>query len=347
MGLSRSFWRNKNVFVTGHTGFKGGWLCLWLELLGAKVTGYALRPPTLPSFYESACVGKGLRSITANIEDGARLTEEIKRAKPEIIFHLAAQSLVKESYRDPMGTYRTNVNGAVNLLQAAREVKSIRALTLVTSDKCYENSGKPKYYKEEDPLGGFDPYSSSKACQEILAAAWRNSFNIPIATARAGNVIGGGDWAKDRLVPDIMRALLAKKTILIRRPKAIRPWQHVLDPLYGYLLLAENLYKKKEAFAGPWNFGPASKAPKPVSWIVERLVSSWGAGARWKIVASPHHEAPDLRLDASKALKKLGWKSRLEINEALEWSVEWVRCYEKNGDIRNLSLSQIRRYESL
>ena len=292
MGLSKGFWQDRRVLVTGHTGFKGGWVSLWLHQLGAKVTGYALAPPSHPNLFEVARVGELVQSVQADIRDRARLSAVIGEFQPEIILHFAAQSLVRESYQTPVETFEVNVLGTANLLEAARSCRAVRAIVIVTSDKCYENREWLWPYRESESLGGHDPYSSSKACAELVTAAYRSSFFLEsgsalVATVRAGNVIGGGDWANDRLVPDIVRALLSGRHVSIRDPGAVRPWQHVLDPLHGYLLLAERLCSGQREFADAWNFGPTDDGMKPVSWFVERALSALWADTAWE-----HDEAP-------------------------------------------------------
>jgi CDP-glucose 4,6-dehydratase len=316
--MNRSFWQGRKVFLTGHTGFKGGWLAHWLSVLGAKVHGYSLEPPTEPNFFTEVKLREHLvSSTTADIRDFEGLESEVKKSQPEIIFHLAAQPLVRASYDDPVVTFSSNVIGTLNLLESARFAGSVKAIVNITTDKCYENREWLWPYRESDRLGGYDPYSASKACAEIATSAYRRSFlaksGIHVATVRAGNVIGGGDWATDRLIPDFLRALDAGNALTIRSPNAVRPWQHVLEPLSGYLILAEKLYKEGEAFAEAWNFGPSDADAKSVSWIVEKLCAQ-NHDARWeKENANQPHEAGLLKLDSSKAKAKLG--SRLRHNE--------------------------------
>lgn len=354
LAVNPSFWPGKKVFVTGHTGFKGSWLCLWLKELGAEVTGYALQPPTSPSLFEEADVARDMRSIIADIRDGERLTTEMRAAAPEIVIHMAAQPLVRHSYVAPVETYATNVMGTVHLLEAVRNTPGVRAVVNITSDKCYENREWDWGYRESDHLGGHDPYSNSKGCAELVTAAYRNSFfnpekysnhGVALASARAGNVIGGGDWAQDRLIPDIMRAIEQGRPVHIRSPYAIRPWQHVLEPLGGYLLLAEKLYTGGVAYAGAWNFGPHDEDAKPVQWIVEQLAALWGNGASWQLDGHPQpHEATYLRLDCSKAKARLDWHPRWHLENTLEAIIDWHRAYRDGEDMRAFSLGQIQQY---
>lgn len=353
-----NFWRNKRVFLTGHTGFKGGWLALWLASKGAVVRGYALDPATEPNFFTEACVAEGVEDIRGDIRDAARFEPALREFQPEVVFHMAAQPLVRASYDDPIGTYETNVIGTARVLDAVRRTPSVRAVVSVTTDKCYENKEWLWGYRESDPLGGYDPYSSSKACAEIVSAAYRQSYfsrdrysshRCAVATARAGNVIGGGDWSTDRLIPDIVRSFVTGDPVLIRRQHAIRPWQHVLEPLAGYLALAERLCGENATeFATAFNFGPSDEDAQPVGWIVERMVSLWGQGATWKLDPEPGvHEANYLKLDASRARALLGWKPRLRLEQALGWLVEWYHASQQGSDMRTLSLEQIARYEQI
>jgi CDP-glucose 4,6-dehydratase len=347
------FWRGKRVLITGHTGFKGSWLALWLQKHGARVTGYSLPAPTVPSLFEDARVADGMTSIHGDVRDLGALRRTIADAAPDIVFHMAAQALVLESYRAPVTTYATNVMGTVHLLEAVRTTPSIRVAINVTSDKCYENREWVWPYREDEPMGGADPYSNSKGCSELVTSAYRRSFfgtdgsRAVIASGRAGNVIGGGDWATDRLVPDLMRAFSEGRPARIRRPRAIRPWQHVLEPLSGYVHLAERLWEAGDSLAEGWNFGPNDAESRPVSWIVEQLAASWGEGARWETDAGPHpHEAHYLRLDCSKARTLLGWSPRLSLETTLQWTAEWYRSRAGKGDVRALTLDQISRYEA-
>lgn len=350
----RLFWQDKNVFLTGHTGFKGSWLCLWLHSMGARVTGYALDPPTDPSLFELARVGELVDSRIADVRDGGSLSRIMAEVQPEIVIHMAAQPLVRDSYRIPVDTYAINVMGTVHLLEAVRGCTSVKAVVNVTTDKCYENREWVWGYREGEPMGGYDPYSSSKACSELITAAYRSSFlalaNLPgqgaaVATARAGNVIGGGDWATDRLIPDCINALLRGEKIRIRNPHAIRPWQHVLEPLSGYLMLARRLYQDGSEFASPWNFGPSDEDARPVEWIVRRICTLWGADAEYDVDTGDHpHEAHYLKLDCSKARSVLDWHPRWGLEKALAMIVEWNRRYCSGDDLRDVCREQIADY---
>lgn len=354
--LNPQFWRDRRVFITGHTGFKGGWLSLWLQSLGAQVTGYALKPPTNPSLFEVASVAKGMTSIEGDIRDLRSLGDAMRAAQPEIVIHMAAQPLVRYSYLNPVETYETNVMGTVNLLEAVRTVPSVRAVVNITTDKCYENREWVWGYRETDPMGGYDPYSSSKGCAELVSAAFRSSFfnsadyakhRVAVATVRAGNVIGGGDWAADRLVPDTLSAYAQGKPVSIRNPHSIRPWQHVLEPLRGYLMLAERLFDEGPAFAEAWNFGPIDDDARPVGWIVQEMASLWGDGAAVEIAGGPHpHEAAYLKLDISKARGRLGWSPRWTLGVALTKIVEWHRAFLSSEDMRAKTISQIEEFQS-
>lgn len=350
--MRSAFWQGKRVLLTGHTGFKGGWLSLWLQTMGAEVVGYALSPPSRPSLFEVAGVGFGMTSIVGDIRDLGHLRTVFAAHRPEIVVHMAAQSLVRPGYSDPVATYAVNVLGTVHLLEAVRETTSVRAVINVTSDKCYENREWVWGYRENEAMGGYDPYSSSKGCAELVTAAYRNSYfnpnrydahRVALASVRAGNVIGGGDWAADRLVPDIIRALVRHQPIQIRNPQAIRPWQHVLEPLSGYLLLARTLVEHGSAYAEAWNFGPGDDDARPVSWLVERLAGLWSNEARWQTDAETgqRHEARHLKLDSSKARSRLGWAPRRGLEEALRATVEWYRAYEEGRDMRDFTLGQI------
>jgi len=333
-----TFWANKRVFVTGHTGFKGSWLCLLLHLLGAKVTGYALAPPTKPSLFELCKIKQLITSIHGNVRDLPFLTKALKKAKPEIVLHLAAQPIVRHSYKVPVETFEVNVMGTVNLLEAVRGCQSVKSTVIVTTDKVYENTGKKAGYKESEPLGGYDPYSSSKAAAELVANAYQKSYGLNIATARAGNVIGGGDFATDRLVPDFVRSLISKKSIKVRNPKAVRPWQHVLEPLVGYLLLAEKMA------TGAWNFGPTKKDVKTVEWVVKSLGKKWGFPVSSAESTSALHEAHHLALDSRKAMAKLGWQPKLRLEQALDKIVDWTNKYLVGANMREVTIKQIQEY---
>jgi CDP-glucose 4,6-dehydratase len=353
--MTPEFWRGKRVFLTGHTGFKGGWLSLWLQNLGANVTGYALQPSTVPSLFGMAKIGEGMNSIFADIRDLAALQMAIQAAEPEIVIHMAAQPLVRYSYQNPVETYSTNVMGTVNLLEAVRHTPGVRAVVNITTDKCYENREWVWGYRESDPLGGYDPYSNSKGCAELVSASYRSSFfnadaphNTAIATVRAGNVIGGGDWTKDRLIPDILAAFEAGKTVKIRNPHAIRPWQHVLEPLRGYLTLAERLYHQGHDYAQGWNFGPNDEDSKPVAWIVDKMATFWGEGAAWQIDDAEHpHEANYLKLDISKARSRLNWNPVLNLTQALGLIIDWAQARKSGIDMRYYTLLQIETYQAL
>jgi len=354
-------WHGKRVFLTGHTGFKGGWLSLWLAKLGAKVRGYSLDPATEPNLFSVARVGSVVDDLRGDIRNGVPLEAAMREFAPEAVFHLAAQPLVRLSYDDPVGTYLTNVIGTARVLDCVRRTPPVRAVVCITTDKCYENKEWIWGYRESDPLGGYDPYSSSKACAEIVAAAYRQSYfpvakltehGVALATARAGNVIGGGDWSADRLIPDLVRGFLASEPVHIRRPQAIRPWQHVLEPLHGYIRLAEQLLaaKRDEAapFATAYNFGPSDDDARPVAWIAEKMTGFWGDGAKW--VLDPDlgvHEAGYLKLDASRARADLGWTPHLRLETALEWIVQWTRAWQAGKDMHAFTLAQIEAYESL
>jgi CDP-glucose 4,6-dehydratase len=354
--MDRSFWNGRRVLLTGHTGFKGAWLSLWLQSTGAQVRGYALEPPTRPSLFEIAFVERGMVSQLADVRDPVALREAMASFRPEVVLHLAAQTVVRTSYELPVDTFDTNVVGTARVLDAVRRAESVRAIVVVTSDKCYENRGWLWPYREDDTLGGHDPYSTSKACAELVTTSYLRSFfsghsaadrAVGIATVRAGNVLGGGDWTKDQLVPDCIRAFMEGTPVRLRFPEAVRPWQFVLEPLNGYLTLAEHLCKDAAAFSGAWNFGPAEDDARTVSWIVEQLVSLWGEGARSETIPQDHpHEAGLLRLDSSKARSLLGWRPTLQLSDALDWTVNWYRAYQRGDDLRELTIDQIRRFES-
>jgi CDP-glucose 4,6-dehydratase len=354
--VDREFWHGKAVFLTGHTGFKGGWLAAWLADMGARVHGYALFPDTDPSYFGLCGIGRVVQSTIGDICDANALYCAVEAAQPEIVFHLAAQPLVRRSYREPAATFATNIMGAINVLEAVRATLSVRAVVAVTSDKCYEDAEGLSSYRESDPLGGHDPYGASKACAEIVCAAYRRSFfenggsHIALATARAGNVIGGGDWSEDRIIPDAVRAFTRGDALLVRNPRAVRPWQHVLNPLSGYLTLAMRLYQEGAAYAGAWNFGPRDEDGVPVSDLVENLVRRWGGSAKWRVAPSTEapRESSHLRLDSSKARVQLGWFPCLDLAGALDLTVRWYRdAATRNTDMYELSRAQIRDYEQL
>ena len=347
--MNPAFWRGKRVFLTGHTGFKGSWISLWLQNLGAELTGFALQPPTRPSLFEEARVADGMRSLIGDIRDLSALQQAIQAGKPEIVIHMAAQPLVRYAYQNPVETYATNVMGTVHLLEAVRNTPGVKAVVNVTTDKCYENKEWLWGYREDEPMGGHDPYSNSKGCSELVTSAYRRSFfqenGIALASARAGNVIGGGDWAADRLIPDILRAFEQNQAVIIRNPYATRPWQHVLEPLSGYLTLAELLYTDGQACAEGWNFGPHDDDARPVQWIVEHMVSSWGNGASWQLDGGVHpHEANYLKLDISKAKARLGWQPRWALSAALEKITAWHHAYLAATDMHEFTMQQIANY---
>lgn len=353
--LVNGFWKDRRVFLTGHTGFKGGWLALWLQQMGAQVCGYALAPHTSPNLFTAANVAAGMNSVIGNLSHLPQLKEALTAHRPEVVLHLAAQSLVRASYQDPIGTYETNALGTARLLEAVRSCNSVRAVVIVTTDKCYKNREWVWPYRENDALGGHDPYSNSKACAELITSAYRDSFfpvarhaehGVAIASARAGNVIGGGDWSADRLIADIVRAFEAGETLRIRNPTATRPWQHVLEPLRGYLTLAENLYRHGTKYSGAWNFGPRYDDAKPVSWIVEHLASRWKSAGkhppRWEFDPGPHpHEAQMLKLDWTKAAQELGWHPVMTLPEALDLTLDWYQGVKSGDDAHQKCLSQI------
>jgi CDP-glucose 4,6-dehydratase len=347
--MNNGFWQGKRVLLTGHTGFKGSWLALWLQAAGARVHGLALAPSTQPNLFSLARVGDGMHSVEGDIRDFPTVQGVVEDVRPEIIVHMAAQPLVRHSYAHPLETYATNVMGTAHVLEAARQSESTRVVVNVTTDKCYENREWVWGYREDEAMGGFDPYSSSKACAELVTSAYRRSFlaqaGIALASARAGNVIGGGDWAEDRLVPDILRAFEASLPVTIRNPGSIRPWQHVLEPLSGYMLLAERLWGDPKRFAGAWNFGPRDDDARPVSWMVDRLASRWGNGASWRLDERPQpHEAAYLKLDISKARAALGWIPRWSLESALDRIVDWHQAYLRGEDLRKACLQQIEAF---
>ena len=344
------FWNGKKVFLTGHTGFKGGWLSLWLASMGAKVKGYALTPNTTPNFFEVAKIESDLeKSHIADIRDLEKLQKVMADAKPEIIIHMAAQPLVRYSYTNPVETYATNVMGTVHVLESARTLESVRATVVVTTDKCYENREQEAGYREDGAMGGFDPYSSSKGCAELVTSAYRRSYFSKsvnhVASARAGNVIGGGDWSQDRLIPDAIKAFEATQPLMIRNPMAIRPWQHVLEPLSGYLILAQALYEPGTAYASSWNFGPRDEDNRAVQDVVNLMISGWGNSARWEKEGSEQpHEAHLLKLDCSKAHTQLGWTPKWNLEMAMQKIIQWQKAYQTKENMQAVSLAQINQY---
>jgi CDP-glucose 4,6-dehydratase len=345
------FWSGKRILLTGHTGFKGSWLALWLTTMGAEVVGLSNSQPSQPGLVDVARVGERVESFEADVRDLERVTQITRDVRPDLVLHLAAQPLVRQSYAEPVETYSTNVMGTVNVLEAVRLAGSVRAVVAVTSDKCYENREWDWGYREDEPLGGRDPYSSSKACAELVIAGYRSSFfNVPgspaVASARAGNVIGGGDWGADRLVPDLMRAAFGNTPARVRNPEAVRPWQHVLNPLSGYLILAQSLWNSR-AFADGWNFGPADGEVRPVGWIVDRITAMWGPGLRWELDPTEQpHEAHSLRLDSARARTRLGWRPHWDLEHALRATVDWYRAYRDGADMQALTLAQIKAYQT-
>lgn len=350
-------WQGRRVFLTGHTGFKGSWLALWLSKRGAQIRGYALAPCTEPNLFNLASVGTVVEDVRGDVRDYAKLEASMTEFGPEVVFHLAAQPIVRRSYADPVGTYGTNIMGTVHVLQAIRKTPNVRAVVCVTTDKCYQNQEWIWPYRESDPLGGHDPYASSKACAEIISAAYRSSFfpierlhehHVALATARAGNVIGGGDWSEDRLIPDLVRGFRSAQPVLIRRPDAIRPWQHVLESLQGYMMLAQELLAQPARFASAYNFGPSDEEVWPVERIANKFVGIWGKGASWIRDFVPSvHEDRVLRLDASKARVELGWEPKLKIETALDWTMAWYRAWNEGTGMREFTEKQVAEYEKL
>lgn len=343
------FWKNKRVYLTGHTGFKGSWMSLWLTSLGAQVKGYALEPATTPCLFDEARVAEKLLSEIGDIRDLAQLRASIIEFNPDILIHMAAQPLVRQSYKEPIETYETNVMGTVKVLEAARACPNLKAIISVTTDKCYENKEWPWGYREEEAMGGHDPYSSSKGCAELVTSSYRRSFlqeqGIGVASARAGNVIGGGDWSDERLIPDILYAFEKGHPVVIRNPKSTRPWQHVLEPLSGYLVLAQNLYEMPEHYAEGWNFGPKDDDAKPVDWILERMIEQWKGDASWKLDDKIHpHEAGFLKLDISKAKSRLNWKPTWHLELTLKRIIQWHKAWLNKDDMQRICLDEINEY---
>jgi CDP-glucose 4,6-dehydratase len=348
--VDAAFWAGKRVFLTGHTGFKGSWTALWLQKMGARVTGFALAPPTSPALFDVAHVAAGMTSIIGDIRDREMLERALVGADPEVVIHMAAQPLVRASYDDPVGTYATNVMGTVHLFEAVRKAASVRAAVIVTTDKCYENREWVWGYREDEAMGGYDPYSNSKGCTELIVSAYRRSFfgagRTAIASGRAGNVIGGGDWAADRLIPDILRSVAEGAPVLIRNPLATRPWQHVLEPVSGYLVLAQALWADPVAAAQAWNFGPRDEDAKPVQWIVERMCDLWGDSADWTRDQNVQpHEANYLKLDISKARAGLHWEPRWSLGNALAGIVAWHRAWLASADMHDYCNAELARFE--
>lgn len=347
-----SVWNNRKVLVTGHTGFKGSWLTFWLNKLGAEVCGYALEPESSPNLFDGLRLDDLIESNIGDIRDLNNFETVLNRFQPEVVFHLAAQSLVRRSYRSPVETYSTNVLGTVNVLDAIRRSNSVRATVVVTTDKVYENKEKATGYAEDERLGGFDPYSNSKACAELVVSSYRDSFLAAtgrlIATARAGNVIGGGDWSEDRLLPDVFRALIFGKELLIRNPASVRPWQHTLEPLAGYLLLGEKLLLGNKEFATAWNFGPRNEDSQEVGFVLQRIRQMWDEDIKWQIVDGDNpHETSILKLDSTKAKTELGWLPKLDLDNALKLTADWYRDFGRGADLRDVTRNQIEFYESL
>jgi len=346
--IDKVFWQGKRVFLTGHTGFKGSWLSLWLASLGAEVKGYALNPPTSPSLFNEAKVSSIIDSQIGDIRDQNTLHESMVEFDPDILIHMAAQPLVRYSYEAPIETYEVNVIGTAKVLEVARSCPNLKAIVNITTDKCYENDGRSEGYKEDDPMGGYDPYSSSKGCAELVTSAYRRSFlqeqGVGLASVRAGNVIGGGDWADDRLIPDILRSFEKSEPVVIRNPKSTRPWQHVLEPLSGYLVLAQKIYNDQNKYSEGWNFGPNEQDVKPVDWILNRMIGKW-PNSSWELDSSSNpHEANFLQLDISKSEFKLGWKPVWELSHTLEKIIDWHQAWLNKEDMQTVCLSEIEAY---
>jgi len=344
------FWKHKRVFITGHTGFKGSWVSLWLQNMGAIVKGYSLEPNTQPNLFTVANVDENMESEIGDIRDLNHISKSMSDFNPDVLIHMAAQPLVRLSYQEPVDTYTTNVIGTVNVLEAARKCENLKAIVSVTTDKCYENQEWDWGYRENEPMGGHDPYSSSKGCAELVTSAYRRSFfnsenSASLASARAGNVIGGGDWSDDRLIPDILRAFEKSEPVIIRNPLSTRPWQHVLEPISGYLVLAESLYRHGDDFAEGWNFGPKDEGCKPVDWILDKMVANWGSSASWELDKNSNpHEAGFLKLDCSKAASRLKWQPKWELQETLEMIINWQQRYLKGADMKKECLKEIKKH---
>jgi len=349
MTLNVDFWKDRKVFVTGHTGFKGSWICLWLESMGADIAGFSLNPLDSPNLFSEAKVGENIKNTFGDVRDQGALVEALSAFNPEIVIHMAAQPLVRRSYENPIETYSTNVMGTANLLDAIRHLPGVRAVVNVTTDKCYENKEWLWAYREDEPMGGHDPYSSSKACSELVTQAYMKSYysssSTGLASARAGNVIGGGDWSNDRLVPDILLAFQEKIPVVIRNPQSIRPWQHVLEPLHGYLLLAEKLYNERHLYSEAWNFGPKDDDAKTVEWILGEMATKWGDGASWVNDTNENpHEANFLKLDISKANARIGWSPKWNLNQTLGYIVSWHKDWLNGRPARDICLEQIKQF---
>jgi CDP-glucose 4,6-dehydratase len=355
--VSSDFWKNKKVLLTGHTGFKGSWLSIWLKKLGVELIGFSKDIPTEPSLFELAKVSEDMTSIIGDIRDFSVIQKIIQENQPEIIIHMAAQALVRKSYEDPLNTFSTNIMGTANLLESLKQSKKTRVVINVTSDKCYKNNGEENIFSENSPMGGYDPYSSSKGCSELITSAFKNSFynskefdlhKLSLSTVRAGNVIGGGDWAKDRLIPDIINSIIKKIPTQIRNTESVRPWQFVLEPLQGYLILAEKMWKEGNEFSGAWNFGPDNEGCKSVKWILEKISKNFDNTWTWENDAKKNpHEASILKLDCNKAKKRLNWKTKLGIDETLEWTINWYKEFLKNSNMKKYTENQINRFVEL
>jgi CDP-glucose 4,6-dehydratase len=355
--MNKKFWIDKKILLTGHTGFKGSWLSLWLQKLNANVIGFSKSIPTTPSLFELANIESGMTSVIGNVCDYDKLEEVIREYKPEIVIHMAAQAILRESYNNPIETYATNVMGTVNLLESIRKVGNVKVILNVTTDKCYEPNNLSNGHIETDRLGGYDPYSNSKACSELVTSSFRNSFfnfkeddkhKVSLASCRAGNVIGGGDWGKDRLIPDIMKGVLNNEPIKIRNPNSTRPWQHILDPLNGYLILIEKLWASGTEFSEGWNFGPLKNEERSVKWIIEKIVEQWSKNIKFDIENNSNlHEENYLRLNCTKSHSRLGWKPKLNLEQGLEWIIEWYDQYEQNNNMREVTEGQINKFEKL
>ena len=355
--MNKEFWNDKTVLLTGHTGFKGSWLSLWLQKLNTNVIGFSKSIPTNPNLFELAAVKDEMTSIIGNVCDYDKLEETIREYKPEIVIHMAAQAILRESYDNPIETYATNVMGTVNLFESIRKIGNVRVILNVTTDKCYESNKLSKEHKETDRLGGYDPYSNSKACSELVTSSFRDSFFNPkeyqkhgtsLASCRAGNVIGGGDWGTDRLIPDIMRGIISDQIIKIRNPNSTRPWQYVLDPLNGYLTLVEKLWSSGSEFSEGWNFGPLESDEKPVKWIIEKIIKLWSKDIKFDISSDINpHEENHLRLNCIKANSRLGWISKLNLEQGLEWIAEWYKQYEQGNNMKDITEQQIDKFQKL